>query len=219
MSAMERVLTSDGSETFLSHVTGETYHSRSGAAREARGKFCGPCGIEGLALQGGAVILDICFGLGYKTAAAIDICMEANPSAQVRVYAFESDPHILAMTGAVDPPFHSYGLVRRAASGVSCAREGGAGITLLRGDAREEILRIDEMADAVFFDPFSPARAPHMWTTEFFRDIRARMRPGARLATYSCARAARDSLRAAGFEVMDGPSVGRRAPSTLAFNP
>ena len=36
------------------------------------------------------------------------------------------------------------------------------------------------------------------------------------LATYSCARIVRDNLKEAGFEVFDGPSVGRRAPSTIA---
>ncbi len=78
------------------------------------------------------------------------------------------------------------------------------------------IKNIDDKFDAVFLDPFSPPKNPEMWTEEFFREIKKRMKKGARLTTYSCARMVRDNLRNAGFRVYDGPKVGRRGPSTIA---
>ena len=43
------------------------------------------------------------------------------------------------------------------------------------------------------------------------------MKSGARLATYSCAGKVRRALTEVGFEVIDGPIVGRRSPSTIAI--
>ena len=55
-----------------------------------------------------------------------------------------------------------------------------------------------------------------MWEEGFFKDICSKMKMGGVLATYSCATHVRINLVKAGFDVTDGPSVGRRAPSTIA---
>jgi tRNA U34 5-methylaminomethyl-2-thiouridine-forming methyltransferase MnmC len=44
------------------------------------------------------------------------------------------------------------------------------------------------------------------------------MEKGAILATYSCAGQVKRNLKEAGFEIKDGPVVGRRAPGTIAVN-
>ena len=90
-------------------------------------------------------------------------------------------------------------------------------IKLLLGDARETIKQVTEKIDFVFLDPFSPKKCPELWTDEFFKDIYTIMRPGSKLATYSCARIVRDNLTKAGFSVSDGPIVGRRAPGTIGI--
>jgi tRNA U34 5-methylaminomethyl-2-thiouridine-forming methyltransferase MnmC len=43
------------------------------------------------------------------------------------------------------------------------------------------------------------------------------MKEGAKLSTYSYARWIRNNLKNAGFEVLDGPILGRRSPSTIAL--
>ena len=73
------------------------------------------------------------------------------------------------------------------------------------------------MFDIVFLDPFSPRKNPELWSEEFFKEIYSRMKKGAKLATYSCARKIRENLKTAGFKVIDGPNVGRRGPSTNAI--
>ena len=69
----------------------------------------------------------------------------------------------------------------------------------------------------MFLDPFSPPKNPELWTESFFREVKKLMKPKAILATYSCARIVRDNLKKAGFIVKDGPIIGRRSPSTLAY--
>ena len=75
------------------------------------------------------------------------------------------------------------------------------------------------IADAVFFDPFSPKKQPELWSVDLFQKIFQIMASGARLTTYSCARQARENLQAAGFRTEDGPVVGRVSPGTIATKP
>lgn len=214
---MKKVLTKDDSYTFLNEEVGEHYHSKAGAVKEAIEKFARPSGIAELSENADELtVLDICFGLGYNTAAVIDMIREQNPACRVTVYAFEQDRDILEKTAEVEPPFLCYELIRLAARKLT-AEDGGRRIRIFPGDVRDAIKLIPrEVADVVLFDPFSPQKTPHLWTEELFRNIYDRMKPGARLVTYSCAGSARRAMKAAGFKVADGPSVGRRSPSTIA---
>ena len=84
---------------------------------------------------------------------------------------------------------------------------------------KDDLKYLKEKVDCVFLDPFSPKKTPELWTREFFNGIFKIMKPGAKLATYSCARVVRDNLKAEGFTITDGPKVGRRGPSTIAEKP
>ena len=66
---------------------------------------------------------------------------------------------------------------------------------------------------AVFIDL---KKNPELWTEEFFKQLRKLIKPDGILTTYSCAGNVRRNLKAAGFQVKDGPCVGRRSPSTIA---
>ncbi len=219
---MEKVITADGSITFRNKEIDETYHSHSGAATEARLKYGEPSGIVELARKARhnttIHILDFCFGLGYNTAAAIDMIREVNTCCQIDIIGLEIDQTILDTACTIDAPFASYALVQKACRDHD-AKEGDVRIRILLGDAKQTIATLDTHFDAVLFDPFSPKKVPVMWTADVFRSIFHVMRPAARLTTYSCARIARDSLRTAGFIVSDGPVVGRRGPSTIALKP
>ncbi len=210
---MERIITDDGSVTFYNRDADDIYHSRTGAVEEAVRKFAEPSGARQLARQGSVEILDICFGLGYNTAAALDAILQENPCCDYRIIGLEADRRILQMTGSVAPKFAHYALVRQAVAGKNPR------IRIIVGDARQSILAVPGMFDIVFLDPFSPAKSPGLWQADFLAKVRGKMKKGAVLATYSCARTVRDNLKKAGFYVSDGPAVGRRSPSTLATNP
>jgi len=73
---------------------------------------------------------------------------------------------------------------------------------------------------AIFFDAYSPARNPAMWTLPLFRQLFARLdllRPCA-LATYSRATLLRTTLLRAGFWVGAGEATGEKEETTLAAN-
>lgn len=64
-----KVITKDGSVTFHSSEYDEHYHSKAGALTEADKKYAEVCNIGS---REEVDVLDVCFGLGYNSAAAID---------------------------------------------------------------------------------------------------------------------------------------------------
>lgn len=225
----EKIQTKDGSITFKNKQYEETYHSVSGAHEEALKKFAEPCKVAQFAQKGEIMILDICFGLGYNTAAALDVVKESNPVCKVKVVGLENDPEIVHEMLKIDPKiFFSYEILQTIIKNkqpimfneIVVHTTPSFCFELIMGDARERVkLLVGKQFDAVFLDPFSPKKCPELWTQEFFKDIYSVMKPGAILATYSCARIVRDNLIAAGFDVKDGPVVGRNAPGTVAIKP
>ena len=214
---MEKIITDDGSVTFRNLDVDECYHTHSGAVEEAYGKHAKPSLVDELSKkQNKIVIFDVCFGLGYNSAAAIDIIKKTNPNCSIIIYGFENDQIILDKIYEVDPKFESYNLIKKAAKS-HFVQEGTITLKIVLGDAKETIKKIEELADAVFFDPFSPKKSPYMWETDFFNTIAEKMKKGRVLTTYSCARVVRDNLKSAGFEVKNGPVIGRRSPSTIAI--
>jgi tRNA U34 5-methylaminomethyl-2-thiouridine-forming methyltransferase MnmC len=201
---MEKIITKDNSVTFRSKTYDECYHTKSGAIEEAFEKYAKPC-----KLKDGMKILDICFGIGYNTLAAIQ-------TANVEVVGLENDKEILKKIEEVEVPEElkqSYEKIKQASKTLNYQDK----IKIIVGDARKTIKSITEKFDAVFLDPFSPKKCPELWTAEFMKEIAKRMKKGAILATYSCARVVRENLKSAGFKVEDGPCIGRRSPSTLAY--
>ena len=88
-------LTADGSYTFFSSEFQEAFHSRQGAKTEALEKFTQPCLLSELALRQKEIrLLDVCYGLGYNTAIALDIIWRQNPNCRVILYALEQDPQV-----------------------------------------------------------------------------------------------------------------------------
>ncbi len=204
---MREVLTGDGSLTFYSEEYSEMYHSQTGALEEAFKKYA-----EVVGLKDGFRVLDICFGLGYNTLAAI------HTVSKIEVVGLEKDKAVLDQINGVDVPDNlkeDYGKVKKAAEDLEY-EDDKVKIKIILGDALETIDLIEGKFDAVFLDPFSLTKNPELWSSGFFKKIRNKMNKGTILATYSCARKVREDLKEAGFEVKDGPKVKRRGPSTIA---
>ena len=204
---MKQVKTRDDSITLFNEQYQEHYHSHTiGAIEEAFVKFAEPCKIKD-----GMKILDVCFGLGYNTLAAI------SKSRQLEIVGLENDLKILEKTATIEVPERfrkDYETIRKAAKTLKY-NEDGLKIRILVGDARQKIKEAGNGFDAVFLDPFSPKKCPELWTKEFFDEIFRRMNKGAILATYSCATIVRKNLTDAGFDVRDGPVFGRKSPATI----
>ncbi len=215
-------VTADGSFTFFSEDFGECFHSHHGAYQEAVGKFVLPTRLASQAHQPRLYILDICYGLGYNTAAALEAIWEVNPDCHIELLALESDlsvPQAAIAQGWLQrwAKRIQHPLIQLAQTGT--AQTQGLTARLLVGDARQMIQQVrqqDFQAQAVFLDPFSPPKCPQLWTVEFFRQVRYCVHPQGRLATYSCAAAVRAGLLATGWHVGSTTPVGRRSPGTVA---
>lgn len=201
---MKVVQTKDNSYTFFNEKYQEVYHSLTGALEEAQKKY-----IEPLEVKDNQTILDICFGLGYNSYAAIE------NAKNLKIIALEIDQDVLNQLQELDIS-PKYKIIQKVAKD-HYYKDKDYEIKLLLGPAEKTIKDVKEKFDVVFLDPFSPKRNPELWTKEFFEDIYKLMKPNSKMATYSCARSIRDNLKAVGFKVIDGPCVKRRGPSTIAI--
>jgi len=216
-----RQMTSDGSETFFSKTFGEAFHSRHGARQEAVEKFVLPCHLPTRAANRDRLhLLDVCYGLGYNSAAALDAIWAVNPECTIELYALELDPQVFEQAAAE-------GLLAGWRSPVpdllgALARERQLDTPqlqarLLVGDARQTLQVLHRQglhADGIFFDPFSPPKCPQLWSVEFIALTAACLAPDGYLATYSCAAALRTALQLAGLHYGTTTGLGRR--STVA---
>ncbi|XWK89634.1 MAG: MnmC family methyltransferase [Phormidium sp.] len=214
-------LTDDGSFTFFSAEFGETFHSQSGAIQEAEAKFVQPLQLTQQAEKPKLQLLDICYGLGYNTAAALKAIWQINPDCQVEIFALELDATVPAAAFAHELmnnwPEPIPQILTQLVSQRQIQTE-NLKATLLIGDARSTIQQLPPywQADAIFLDPFSPPNCPQLWTVEFLGKVAKHLKPEGKLATYSCSAAVRSALNAAGLKIGATTPVGRRSPGTIA---
>lgn len=214
---LRKIITADQSESFVNEMVGESYHSQTGAVEEALKKYALPCQIRQRASGGRIRILDVCFGVGYNSAMALQVALEENSECVIEVVGLEYDPQIIAAIQEVNPPIATYALYKRILLSQLELTEGKVSVRVVLGDAREKIKELPEnYFDAVFFDPFSPKTSPEMWQRDFLAEVYRVMHEKGTFATYSCARVVRENLSAAGFMYDNGPIVGRRGPGTIA---
>lgn len=216
-------LTADGSFTFFSEEFGEAFHSRQGAKEEALIKFAEPCQLSQKAQQQPILrLLDVCYGLGYNTAAALEVIWATNPHCKIELVALELDPSVprsaISHNLLQDWSHPIPQLLDILATSLN-VQTNRLHAQLLLGDARVTIRQLSQTnfkADAIFLDPFSPRRCPPLWTVEFFQQLVKCCTPTARLATYSCAASVRSALITVGFKIGPTPSLRGRQPGTVA---
>lgn len=96
-------ITQDGSIGLFNIAVDDIYHSSNGAYSEAIQKFIEPSGFEDFIKQNkSAKILDICYGMGYNTKAAIKTCLKINPEASLLIDSLEYDPDVFTFSFLCD---------------------------------------------------------------------------------------------------------------------
>jgi tRNA U34 5-methylaminomethyl-2-thiouridine-forming methyltransferase MnmC len=210
--------TQDGSYTFLSPEFGETFHSTRGAKTEAFEKFVDATELYHKAQRPTLSLLDVCYGLGYNTAAAIESIWRINPDCRVEVFGLELDPTV--PMGAAMPALldcwsdQVQDILLDLAHTQICQRE-NLNAHLLIGDARQSIQQLVKKgfkADAIFLDPFSPRRCPQLWTVEFLDAVAHCLATDGKLSTYSRSAAVRTALLSAGLFIGNIPIKNSSAP-------
>lgn len=215
-------LTADGSFTFFSSEFSEYFHSTQGAKEEALIKFVEPCQIAQKAQQPVVRLLDVCYGLGYNSAAALEVIWANNPNCHVELMALELNLIVPKSAIAYDllniwnPPIPQQ--LENLATSLEVQTD-RLHVQLLLGDARVTLPQVQQsnfQADAIFLDPFSSRRCPQLWTVEFFQHLANCCAPTGRLATYSCAASVRSALITAGFKIGFTLPLRGRQPGTVA---
>ncbi|MGD1903132.1 MAG: tRNA (5-methylaminomethyl-2-thiouridine)(34)-methyltransferase MnmD [Geitlerinemataceae cyanobacterium] len=215
--------TADGSQTFFSEDFGQLFHSHFGARQEAEAKFVRITRLaERAATRSQLTILDICYGLGYNTAAALTAIWQANPDCRVRWHGLESDLRVTraAIDAGLMEPWPQ--AVQQAIGELAETQQVNGEqfqAVLHVGDARRTIAAVlasGVRADAIFLDPFAPPDCPQLWSVDFLGRLARCLAEDGYLATYSCAAAVRAALVAAGLAIGSTPPVGRNTHGTAA---
>ena len=214
--------TGDGSATFYSEEFGEHFHCRSGAYTDAQRNYVDAANIPELAQAERLSILDVCYGLGYNTAAALDTIGQVNPNCQVTIRALEINAVVVRDAIANNLIHHWTPATQTILKTLATEHQYKSptlDIQLMIGDARQTLQPLAAngwQADAILFDPFSPTRCPQLWTVEFFSLTAQCLTQKGILATYSCAAAVRSAMELAGLSIGSFPGVGRTWPCTIA---
>ncbi|OGI01378.1 MAG: hypothetical protein A2Y25_02675 [Candidatus Melainabacteria bacterium GWF2_37_15] len=84
-------------------------------------------------------------------------------------------------------------------------------------DARVSLKNINESFDFVFFDPFTPAKVPNLWTVEIFKLLYNLLDENGNLTTYSNSSPVRAGIIEAGFYIGQTTPVGKKSTGTIAY--
>lgn len=217
-------LTADGSFTFFSEEFDESFHSIYGAKTEAIFKFVESCQLSHKSHKSVLRLLDVCYGLGYNTAAALAVIWANNPNCYVELVALELNP-IVPQNAIAHDLLNTYPqpipqLLELLATNFQVKTD-KLKAQLYIGDARTTVQQLSQnfLADAIFLDPFSPPNCPQLWTVEFLQQLTNCCAEDGRIATYSCAAAVRSALIAVGFKIGKTKQLGGRLPGTVgSFN-
>ena len=209
----------------VSRRFGDVYFSRDSGLEETRHVFLEGNGLRerwaALAPHGRFTIGETGFGTGLNFAAAWTLWDQVAPAgARLRYVSVERHPlapadisrtlglwpelaryreALLAQWTEVTPGWHRF-----------VFGGGRVLLTLLVGDVRTVLARLDGPVDAWFLDGFAPARNPEMWQPDVLAQAARLSAAGATCATYTVAGEVRRGLEAAGFAVEKTPGFGRK---------
>lgn len=224
------IQTDDGSFTLSSDQRdegSETLHSTFGARTEAFEKFVIPSKLLEKAENNTVIkVLDICSGIGYNVSALLDYLKDSD--VQIEIDMVESSLETVATTLFIPDMCESHKFVKKAIESyliehdylqynkVISSIPSNVTINIHVCDARDYLKVCDDKEyDAVFLDPFSPAKCPELYTVDFFTKLKQFLTPTALILTYTAASAVRKAFVDSGLYIGEGPKV-HRSGGTIA---
>ena len=89
--------------------------------------------------------------------------------------------------------------IRNKINHISCYKSENINITLHICDTRDVVLGLNTYYDFIFHDPFTPSKAPVLWSVELFRELFKLLNYNGNLTTYSSSAAIRSGLCSSWF--------------------
>lgn len=208
--------------TPFSAIYGDVYHTAAGGLQQAREVFLtGNRLPERWCDRRRFVVLETGFGLGLNFLATW-AAWRQDPNRCDRLHFVSVEKH----------PFTLRDLARAHTSWPELAAEaselqaewpeltpgfhrlslagGRVILTLLFGDALEQLQQLECRADAIFLDGFAPGKNPEMWSSSVFAELARLSSADATLATWSVSGEVRRGLAAVGFECTKHPGRGSK---------
>lgn len=227
------VKTADGTYTLHSNKhndSSETMHTSLGAYSESKEKFVNPAGLQG---KKKVAILDICSGLGFNSAAALETILDSrqNDEVEIVIDIVEISPETLAASLIIPSPSQSHGIIKKAIENFLISHgylkfpheeeiPAHVHLSVYCEDARKMVLEIpaQQKYDAIFLDPFSPAKSPELYTHDFLLKISSLLEIDGVILTYTAAAPVRYSLLDIGLHVGEGPAMGRSGGTIASYD-
>ncbi|RQP22026.1 bifunctional tRNA (5-methylaminomethyl-2-thiouridine)(34)-methyltransferase MnmD/FAD-dependent 5-carboxymethylaminomethyl-2-thiouridine(34) oxidoreductase MnmC [Piscinibacter terrae] len=210
----------------FSPLFGDVYHPAAGALQQAEHVFLRGNGLPGrFAGRDSFVVLETGFGLGNNFLATWDAWRRAGRPCRLHFISIEQHPLTRDDMAAMPRDESVAGLARQLVEAWPPLtpnlhrlgfEDGQVELLLALGNAQDWLPELVAQVDAFFLDGFTPAKNPQMWEPRLFKAMGRMAAPGATAATWSVARAVRDGLAAAGFEVTRQPGVGGKFDITVA---
>jgi len=212
------LITDDGTSTLFLEEYKQAMHSISGAYEEALLKHVIPSGIlkrNNTQLN----VLDIGFGLGYNVLALMDEFISRGNGSRLNIISLEKEKYFFDFMKDVrfnDQRDDLYNFIKDSYYS-GCGTYNKINLKILFGDARVTINELkDKKFNAIFHDPFSPAKNPELWTVDFFYILKDLMLKDAILTTYSSADHIRRAMIEAELYIGIGQSTGKKREGTIA---
>ena len=198
-------ITNDGSLSLSNSYYKESFHSYTGAIKEAKDKFVNPSQVNRFLKSKQLRVLDICFGIGYNSACLLEELKDTPINMNWWGLEIDSRPLKIALSDSIYRRNWSPSILKVLTSINDSSEwriQRGHGI-LLWGDAREKLHLIPNTLkfDLIFHDAFSPQKCPQLWSEEFLHNLARKLAPNGRFITYSSSAAVRGSLKRAGLQL------------------
>jgi tRNA U34 5-methylaminomethyl-2-thiouridine-forming methyltransferase MnmC len=222
-SIFEIVTTTAGAVSIRNKVVNEIMHNPVGPWREANDLYISQSNLrERLRRHNGEklVLFDVGLGAASNAIAACEARRSlGREGAALHIVSFENNLDLLAF--ALREARH-FPHMRDYVEPLNCLLErrswsdpdGMIRWELRPGDFLSLIEREPEMADVVFYDPYSPAVNGDMWTVAAFSRLRARCSDETLCLTYSVATKIRAAMLIAGFYTGQGAATGLKKETT-----
>lgn len=211
------VTTEDGSITFYNDTIKEHYHTLAGARSEAEKKYILPGELDERLQKGPLKILDICFGLGYNSLLSCECAMKTGK--KLHIVALEMDSTVVekAAGGLKEQSKHfDWNNCLQLLCSDGYWEENGCSISLIWGDARHTIKKVEGDFDLIWLDAFSTQRNSELWTVDFFKRLYPHLATAGALLTYCAAIPVRSGFAEAGFYIGETDPFGRDRGGTIA---
>ena len=221
MNTVELLLTQDGSHTLRNTLLNENYHSTHGAIQESKHVFI-QMGFQKINPQKEQLnILEIGFGTGLN--AYLTLLENKAQCKTISYTAIEAFPILESMALQLNYPQLLVNKSRdvRFENLHTCSWNESSipdeKFSFIKWNRCIKQMNFDQNYDLIYFDAFSPAVQPEMWTEEIFSKLFNCLNDDAFLVTYCAKGEVKRLLKKVGFEVIGIQGPPGKREMTMAF--